>query len=44
MESMKKPAIRFKGFTEDWEQRKLEISASLLEEPLQRGFKYYLLM
>ena len=22
MESMKKPAIRFKGFTEDWEQRK----------------------
>ena len=23
MESMKKPAIRFKGFTEDWEQRKL---------------------
>ena len=23
MESMKKPAIRFKGFTEAWEQRKL---------------------
>ena len=23
MESMKKPAIRFKGFTEDWEQRKV---------------------
>ncbi len=28
MESMKKPAIRFKGFTEDWEQRKFgEIAA-----------------
>ena len=28
MESMKKPAIRFKGFTEDWEQRKLgEVSS-----------------
>ena len=33
MESMKKPAIRFKGFTEDWEQRKVSDIA-----PLQRGF------
>ena len=32
-EYAKKPAIRFKGFTDDWEQRKLGEIA-----PLQRGF------
>lgn len=33
MNKKKKPLIRFKGFTDDWEQRKLKDIA-----PLQRGF------
>lgn len=39
MESMKKPAIRFKGFTEDWEQRKLsEITDKVTEK--NAGLQY----
>ena len=34
MESMKKPAIRFKGFTEDWEQRKVGDILSDIERPI----------
>ena len=29
MKDRKKPAIRFKGFTEDWEQRKLDNIAKI---------------
>ena len=42
MESMKKPAIRFKGFTEDWEQRKLgDISESYSGGTPTAGKKEY---
>ena len=39
MESMKKPAIRFKGFTEDWEQRKLGDLGSSFEYGLNAAAK-----
>ncbi len=39
MESMKKPAIRFKGFTEDWEQRKDDLEGNEFDLKGLREFK-----
>ena len=38
MEKKKKPAIRFKGFTDSWEQRKLEDMCTIITK--QTGFDY----
>ena len=41
MEKKKKPAIRFKGFTDSWEQRKLGDMASSFEYGLNAAAKAY---
>lgn len=41
MEKSKKPAIRFKGFTDDWEQRKLGEVASSFEYGLNAAAKEF---
>ncbi len=41
MKDRKKPAIRFKGFTEDWEQRKLGELSSSFEYGLNAAAKEY---
>ncbi len=41
MEKKKKPAIRFKGFTDSWEQRKLGDVASSFEYGLNAAAKAY---
>ena len=42
MNNMKKPKIRFKGFTDDWEQRKLAELVTRYEDPVETPHDGYI--